>query len=403
MNGTPAPSPWQLGGLSPRELARNVWHEMDEDEIVDRAAALAYYFLFALFPVLLFLTALLGMLPLPGLMDRLIAYVDQAMPADAASIVHRTLAEIQQGASGGLLSVGALAALWASSSGMASIMTALNGAYDVKDTRPWWTRRFLSVLLTIGFAGFILSALVLVVFGPLLGEMAATRLGMGTVFNVTFRLLSVPVVMVLVLVGIALVYYFAPAVKQRWQWVTPGSAVALVLWLAGSFGLRFYVTRFADYGATYGSIGGVILLMLWLYLTGLALLIGAEINAEIEHAAAARGAVTAKAPGEHTAPVDRVAAPTPAIEDDIVVAGHAVEGWIGEARRRGWGPLFLLGAGLATGWLLRRRPAAELAATGSNLAGTALQVAGAIAAVQRFRRPRTDEEARDQAIRRRAA
>jgi hypothetical protein len=223
------------------------------------------------------------------------------------------------------------------------------------------------------------------------------------VFNVAFRVLSVPVVMVLVLVGIGLVYYFAPAVKQRWKWVTPGSAVALVLWLTMSFGLRFYVTRFADYGATYGSIGGVILLMLWLYLTGLALLIGAEINAEIEHAAAARGSVTAKAPGEHAAPVDKVAATPPAVDDDIVVAGHAVEGWIGEARRRGWGPLALLGAGLATGWMLRRRPAAELAATSSSLAGTALQVAGAIAAVQRFRRPRTDEEAREQAIRQRAA
>jgi hypothetical protein len=185
--------------------------------------------------------------------------------------------------------------------------------------------------------------------------------------------------------------------------VTPGSVVGLVLWLGMSYGLRFYVTNFADYGATYGSIGGVILLMLWLYLSGLVLLVGAEINSEIEHAAAEGGAITAKAPGERAAPVDAVAEPLPAIDDDVTLAGRTVERWVEEARRRGWGPLALLGLGVTTGWLLRRRPATELATTGRSLAQTALQLAGAIAAVERFRRPRTDEQARDQAIQRRAA
>jgi hypothetical protein len=164
-----------------------------------------------------------------------------------------------------------------------------------------------------------------------------------------------------------------------------------------------YVAHFTDYGATYGSIGGVILLMLWLYLTGIALLFGAEINAEIEHAAAERGAVTAKAPGESAAPVDVVAEPLPEMDDDIAVAGRTVERWIEQARVRGWAPLALLGAGVTLGWLLRRHPATAMAATGGRLAGTALQVAGAIAAVERFRRPRTDEEAREQAIQQRAA
>src|SRR5262249_32877301 len=127
------PSPWNLGGLSVQELGRRVWHELSADEIMDRAAALAYYFLFALFPTLLFLTGLPALLPLPGLMDRLVEYVDQAVPPDAASILGRTLDEIQAGARGGLLSIGAVAALWAASSGMASVMTALNVAYDVED------------------------------------------------------------------------------------------------------------------------------------------------------------------------------------------------------------------------------------------------------------------------------
>ena len=396
-------SPWNLGGLSARELARRVWGELWDDEVVDRAAALAYYFLFALFPALLFLTALLGLLPLTGLMDRLIEYVDQALPGEAGSIVRQTLAEIEAGARGGLLSIGALAALWAGSNGMASVMSALNFAYDVADRRPWWKRRLLAILLTIGFALFILGALLLLVFGARIGSLVASTLGLGGLFTLAWNILSVPIVVFFVLIGIALVYYLAPAAKQHWRWVTPGSTVALVLWLAMSFGLRLYVSRFADYSATYGSIGGVILLMLWLYLTGFVLLVGAEINAEIEHAAAARGAITAKAPGEATAPVDRVAEAEPLVDDDVIVAGRAVERWIGDARRGGWAPLGLLGGGVIVGWLLRRRQITEVAAIAGGVASVVLQVAAAIAAVERFRRPRTDAEARQQAIAERAA
>jgi membrane protein len=398
------PSPWNLGGLSVRQLGQRVWHELSADEIVDRAAALAYYFIFALFPTLLFLTALLGLLPLPGLMERLLEYLVQAVPADAASILGRTLDEIQAGARGGLLSIGAVAALWAGSSGMASVMTALNVAYDVEDVRPWWTRRLLAILLTLGFAVFILTALVLLVFGVEIGAAVARRLGLGGLFTAMWNVLSLPIVAVFVLVGIALVYYLAPAAKQHWRWVTPGSAVALVLWLAMSFGLRLYVSRFTDYSATYGSIGGVILLMLWLYLTGFALLVGAEINAEIEHAAAERGAVTAKAPGEHTAPVDRRADELePLGKDDVAVAGRVLERWIAEARRRGWVPFGLLGSAVMVGWWLRRRDAVQVVETSGRLARIALEIAAAIAAIERFRRPRSDEEARQDAIEERAA
>jgi membrane protein len=291
-------SPWKLGGLTVRQLAKRVWAEFSEDEVTDRAAALAYYFLFALFPALLFLTSLLGLLPIPGLMDRFMSYVSQALPGDAASIVQKTLTEIVAGAHGGLLSIGVLGALWAGSNGMSSIMSALNVAYDVKETRAYWKTKALAVGLTLGFAVFILTALVLLVFGPKIGETVASWVGLGTVFTMVWNIVSIPIVMFLVLVGIALVYYLAPAAEQHWRWVTPGSVVALVLWLAMSLGLRFYVTHFANYNATYGSIGGVILLMLWLYLSGVVLLLGAEVNAEIEHAAARQGAPDAKDVGE---------------------------------------------------------------------------------------------------------
>ena len=294
-------SPWKLGGLSVTELAKRVWSEFSDDEVSDRAAALAYYFLFALFPALLFLTALLGLLPIPDLMDRLMGYISEALPGDAASIIEKTLDEIVAGAGSGLLSIGVLGALWAGSNGMSSIMSALNIAYDVKETRPWWKTKLLAIGLTLGFSCFILSALVLLVFGPKIGETVAGWVGLGAVFTLVWNVVSIPVVMVLVAIGIALVYYLAPAVEQHWRWVTPGSVVALVLWLVMSFGLRFYVTNFANYNATYGSIGGVILLMLWLYLSGMALLLGAEVNSEIEHAAARRGAPDAKVAGEQEA------------------------------------------------------------------------------------------------------
>lgn len=294
-------SPWKLGGLGVVELAKRVWGEFSDDEVSDRAAALAYYFLFALFPALLFLTALLGLLPIPNLMERLMDYVAQTLPGDAASILEKTLNEIVAGASGGLLSIGVLGALWAGSNGMSSIMSALNVAYDVKETRPWWKAKLLAIGLTLGFSVFILSALVLIVFGPKIGEKMAGLVGLGAVFTFVWNIVSIPIVMVLVAIGIGLVYYLAPNVEQKWRWVTPGSAVALVLWLGASFALRFYVTTFANYNATYGSIGGVILLMLWLYLTGMALLLGAEVNAEIEHAAARRGAPDAKEAGEQAA------------------------------------------------------------------------------------------------------
>jgi membrane protein len=291
-------SPWKLGGLSVRQLASRVWAEINEDEVIDRGAALAYYFLFALFPALLFLTALLGLLPIPNLMDRLMEYVSQALPSDAASITQRTLSEILRGAHGGLLSIGVLGALWAASNGIASIMTSLNAVYDVPETRPFWKRKALAIGLTLLFSAFILTALVLMIFGPKLGETVASWVGLGAVFTLVWNVVSIPIVIVLVAIGVALVYYLAPDVEQRFRWVTPGSALAVALWLLMSIGLRWYVAHFANYNATYGSIGGVILLMLWLYLTGIALLVGGEVNAVIEHAAANRGAPDAKAEGD---------------------------------------------------------------------------------------------------------
>ena len=289
-------SPWTLGGLSLRELATRVWAEIGEDEISDRAAALSYYFLFALFPTILFLAALLGLLlPASGSIDHLIEYLGQVLPSDAYSMLTKTLAEVLQGARSSLVSVGALAALWAASNGMGSVMTALAKAYDVSDPRPWWKSRLVAVGLTLVFAAFTLTALLLLVVGPQIAEAVAGLVGLGAAFTVAWNVLRWPAALLLVLLGVGLVYYLALPVKQPWHWVTPGSAVSVLGWLAASASLRAYVAQFTNYNATYGSIGGVILLLLWLYLTGLMLLVGAEVNAEIAQAARERGATSAPA------------------------------------------------------------------------------------------------------------
>jgi membrane protein len=282
-------SPWTLGGLSVRQLAARVWDGIGADELPDRAAALSYYFVFALFPTLLFLTTLVGLLPAAGLVDRLMASARELLPADAASVLARTLEEIQRGAGGGLLSVGALVALWGASRGMSSIITTLNVVYDVRTPRPWWRRQLVSLALTVAFSLFVLGAQLSLVFGERIGRALASRAGLGDLFGTAWAWGQWPLGLLLLLTAIDLVYHFAPAVRQRWYWITPGSAFAVAAWILTSLGLRLYVGYFGNYNATYGSIGGVILLLLWLYVSGMALLVGGEINSAIAAAAAERG------------------------------------------------------------------------------------------------------------------
>ncbi len=269
-------------GVSLHELGHRIWLKIWEDEVPGRAASLSYYFLFALFPSLLFITAFVGLLRTPVLMNALMAYVSTILPEDAASLLARTLAEALAGASRGLLSVGALAALWAASSGTLAIMAALDVAYQLPEHRTWVRRRLIALALTLALTVFTLGALVLLVFGERIGEAVARRVGLGPLFRASWVVLQWPVAVVLALTGIALVYCLAPARRRPWRWITPGSVFALTTWVAMSLGLRVYVHYFGAFNTTYGSIGGVILLMLWLYGSGVALLVGAEIDFEAE-------------------------------------------------------------------------------------------------------------------------
>jgi len=292
---------WKLGGLSWSALAKRVWTETNEDDVWGRAAQLAYYFLLALFPLLIVLTSALGMMlgSGSGLRASLFNYLSQVMPGSAFQLVDTTMSEIAGASGAGKLSFGLLATLWAASNGMGAITAALNVAYDVEETRPWWKQRLVAVVLTIALSILVITALLLVLLGGRVADGLAAHYQLGGFFPIAWKVLQWPMVFAFMVLAFALIYYFAPSLKdQDWKWLTPGSLIGVVLWLLVSFGFKGYLHFFDSYSTTYGSLGAVIILMLWLYLTGAAILIGSEINSEIENAAAEAGLPDAKERGE---------------------------------------------------------------------------------------------------------
>ena len=290
-----------LGGLSWKELGKRVYAEVMDDDVLGRAAQLSYYFLLALFPALLFLTSLLGYMAGEDsqLRQGLFNYLSTVLPGEASKLVSQTVTDVTQSSGGGKLSFGILATLWAASNGMGAISESLNAAYDLKETRSWWKVRLTAVGLTLALTLLIVTALVLVLYGHDLADAVAGWLGLGSAFATAWKIVQWPLVLIFVLLAFALIYYFGPdAHRQDWKWITPGAVVGVALWLLVSFGFKTYLEFFNSYSATYGSLGAVIILMLWFYFTGAAILIGGEINSEIENALAKQGAPDAKEKGE---------------------------------------------------------------------------------------------------------
>ncbi len=283
------------------ELLKRTAKETQADNGLGLAAQLAYYFFLALFPTLLFLIALAGAFASPELMTRVVDMLGGAAPPDVINIIRDQLISLSQGEQGGIMTFGVIAALWSSSAAMVAMIDALTKAYDVEDARPWWKQRLTAILLTIGVAVFILASFALVISGPELAESIAARVGLGTAFEWTWKILQWPVVFALVATAFGLIYYFAPDVDQDFVFLTPGSVLATVLWLAGSLVFRFYVVNFGSYNETYGTIGGIMVLLLWLYISGLCVIVGAEMNAEIEHASEHGKAPGEKVPGQRKA------------------------------------------------------------------------------------------------------
>lgn len=287
---------WQIDRSWPDLLRATLRETFWTDNCLGMAAQLAYYFFFALFPTLLVLLSIASFFPLISLVDETIRLLGPFAPPEVITIVTDQLRKLSGGDHGGLLTVGMLAALWSSSTAMTAISDTLNNAYDVVEGRPWWKVRLLAIALTVGVAVFILIATALVLAGPMVAEYLADWWYLGAAFEWTWKILQWPLAFMLVTAGIALIYFYAPDVEQEWAWLGPGAVVATTLWLLATLGFRYYVVNLSSYTETYGAVGAAMVLMLWFYLSGLAILIGAELNAELEHASA-----SGKAPGEKVA------------------------------------------------------------------------------------------------------
>lgn len=293
LNSEPTP---MFQRLLSTDFWRHVWARSEQDEILGRAAQLSYYFLLALFPLLIFLITLFGYLNGAGsnLQENLISYLGDVMPPAALQLVVATVDEVTKARGTAKLSFGLLFALWAASSGVNALAEALNAAYDVAETRAWWKVRLIAIALTIALSVLITAALSIVLYGGQFGQTAAALIRAGDVFAIGWKILHWPIAIGFVMIAFVMIYRFVPNVSAkrhgkglrasdyRRRWFSPGVVIAVVLWLLASLGFRLYLHFFNSYSATYGSLGALIILMLWFYFTGAAILFGGEINCEYE-------------------------------------------------------------------------------------------------------------------------
>lgn len=269
----------------PAGFLRGLYHEIRCDNVFNGAAALGFYLTLAIFPTMIFLTALIPYLPIARVDEAIMDLFRQALPPRTASVFAHIVEEVVSERRGGLLTAGLAAALWASSTGMYAIMQQMNIVYDVAERRPFLRARATALGLTLLFAVLVLGSFSLVVLGGVIQDWLGRRFGFSAGLLGFFVLFRWVVIVFALLLAIGLMYYLAPNCTRPLTLFTPGTISAAVLLIAASLGFRLYVTHFGNYSATYGSIGAVIVLMLWLYLAGLVILVGAEVDQVLERLA----------------------------------------------------------------------------------------------------------------------
>ena len=291
---SPLRSLWNLEGVPIRVIAKHTWQATLEDNLVGRAAELGFYFIFALFPSLFTATSILGLAARSAskIYYSMLEYLSIVIPPTALGTVLDTFNQTTAATTSGKLTFGLIFAIWSASVGFSAIQDSLNVVYKVKETRSYLAARLSAIGVTI-----ILVVLITFLLASLLGATLFTRMAYFHIYHhalaaaasMAVRAVSWLFAAAMLSLFFAVIYYFAPDVKtSHWHWLTPGSAIGILGWVAASMGLRAYVYLFGNYSVTYGSLGAVIILLTWFYLSGLMLLLGAEINSEIEAAAAAK-------------------------------------------------------------------------------------------------------------------
>jgi len=277
---------WNLGGLTLLQLGRSVFDEIIANNVLGYAAELAFYFVFALFPLILIVVTSFGLFAADRieLQNDLLSYFADLLPPIAFQLLQTVVGELAAHASSGKLTFGIVSALWAVSGGINSMISSLNLAHHVRETRSWFKVRAITVGLSLLISVLVFSALFMVLIGSRFVAWLGAALGLHPIIVLAWKAIQWLGVVFVVLISCALIYHFGPNLKQRrrWHWVSPGGAFGIFVWLSTSYGFRMYLRFFNHYSVTYGSLGAVMILMLWLYVFGLAYLIGGEINAVIE-------------------------------------------------------------------------------------------------------------------------
>ena len=255
--------------------------EVVQNHTMQMAAALAYYFVLSLFPALIFLSAVVAYLPVPDLFNQALALMARFLPADSMGLVRRVLSDVVTPNRGTFLSFGILGTLWAASGGFAAIIEALDIAYQVKDNRPFWKTRPLAVGLSFIIGTLVLISLSVMVAGPRFGVWLAGRIHLSGLFVLLWPYIHWTIAVGFTVVAIEALYFLAPNVKQRFLATLPGAVLSVGCWIGLSYVLGTYFRHFGSFNRTYGTLGAAIALMVWLYWTGFAMLVGAELNAEL--------------------------------------------------------------------------------------------------------------------------
>ncbi|WP_434621130.1 YihY/virulence factor BrkB family protein [Azospirillum sp. B2RO_4] len=267
-----------LPGVSPGRFLRDLYRAMTEDNVFNGAAALGFYLTLALFPALIATMSIIPYLPIDNVDQAIMDLLGQALPDQASGLVRDVVGQVTGERRGGLLSFGLLGTVWATTTGMYAIMQQLNITYDVKEARSFVRARLVALGLSLLFEVMVIGAFSLIVLGGILQDWIGSRYGFSGVLLSFFATFRWVVIVLALLLGFAVIYRYGPNVRERFVFFTPGSVVGAALLIAASLGFSLYAGHFADYDATYGSIGAVITLMLWLYIAGLVILLGSEIN-----------------------------------------------------------------------------------------------------------------------------
>jgi membrane protein len=256
-------------------------NDVNVNHIISFAAALSYYFVLAIFPALVMLAAILSYLPIPDLFNSVVGTMARVAPPESMGLIRRIVADVIAPSHGALLSFGVLGTLWTCSSGFAEIIEALNVAYDVPETRPFWRTRLLAIELIFVTGTLVILAFAFMIVGPQFGEFLARHLGLTREFAVVWPVLRYVLAVSFTIIAIVALYLLAPNLKQSFASCLPGAVFAVICWILLSDALGLYFRRFAHLNKTYGVLGGGIALLTWLYWTSFVILLGAELNSEI--------------------------------------------------------------------------------------------------------------------------